>query len=279
MQAYARRWSPLLPALSLIACDCAAAERPVVLPIALQGNYPVLKVVVDGIEVPLIFDSGNSASVALTQTVLDRVKATPTGDTSRGMDAKGNVLVYPKYKLARVQIGAAIFTDVVADLDVHDPSYQADQVGQQGFLGTSLLKRYKVVIDYPHRRISLVPPGDSTGRTSECRGSVVPFSPEWHGEPAAEMSTDVGWAVVWWDTGTPTSLLSRKFIQARGLPSSGDTLTSKHLWLGGADFGPWRFDVWDVAFPPGFDGSIGYTFFAKHVVCMDFPNQRLLIQK
>jgi len=238
----------------------------------------VVIVKIDGSNVPLVFDSGNSVSVALTQTVIDRVKAVSTGNTSLGLDAKGNVLEKPKYTIHRVQIGTAVFTNVVAELDVHDPTYEATQVGQQGFLGTSLLKRYKVVIDYPHQRMILVAPGDTEKKTSECTGSVVPFSPQWDGEPAAEVSTEFGRLVMWWDTGTPTSVLSKRFVQASGTELSGGTLTSKHLFLGGHEFGPWQFDVWDVALPPGFDGLMGYSFFAKHVVCIDFPSKRLLIQ-
>jgi hypothetical protein len=44
------------------------------------------------------------------------------------------------------------------------------------------------------------------------------------------------------------------------------------LILGGNDFGPWRFEVWDISLP-GFDGFIGHDFFAKHVVCIDFPRE------
>ncbi len=273
------RWRPALLATSFVAGAYAAADRPVIVPITLLGHFPVVDVNIDGIDVPLVFDSGNSASVALSQAVLDHVKASPTGESSRGVDAQGNVLVYPKYSIGRVQIGAAIFTDVVAQLDVHDPSYQATQVGQQGFLGTSLLKRYQVVLDYPHRTMTLVPPGGSTDETSRCAGTVVTFAPQWHGEPVAEVGTDLGRVAVWWDTGTPTSVLSRRFIQASGSPQSVASWTSRHLSLGDVDFGPWQFEIWDVSLPRGFDGFIGYNFFAKHVVCMDFPAKRLLIER
>jgi hypothetical protein len=47
---------------------------------------------------------------------------------------------------------------------------------------------------------------------------------------------------------------------------------------GGIDFGPLQFAVEDLSLPPGFDGFIGYNFFAHHVVCMDFPGNRLLIR-
>jgi hypothetical protein len=274
-----KRWPLLLLGLRVLGFNCEAGEHAFDVPITLQGDSPMLHVLVDGSEVPLILDSGNSTSVALTQIVMDRVKATPTGDTSRGIDPKGNVLVYPKYKLHRIQIGKAVFTDVVAELDVHDSSYQAAQVGQQGFLGTSLFKRYKVIVDYPHLRLILVPPGSRERKASECKGAVVPFSPAWHGEPAAELSTDIGRLVVWWDTGSPTSGLTKRFVQSSGSPSSDDRLISKHLWLGDIDFGPWPFDILELTLPPGFDGFMGYNFFATHVVCMDFPGQRLLIQK
>jgi len=257
----------------------AAADLPVVVPIRLLGNFPVVIVNIGDNDVPLVFDSGNSGSVALTQAVIDRVKALPTGETSKGMDPKGNVIEYPKFKIPRLQIGSAVFTDVIAELDVHDSSYQATQVGQQGFLGTSLLKGYKVVLDYPHRRMTLIPSSSTKDQSAGCKGTAVPFSPAWHGEPAAEADIDLGRLTVWWDTGTPTSILSKRFAVAAGSHQSGDTITSKRLALGGTDFGPLQFELDDLSLPPGFDGFIGYNFFAYHVVCMDFPEKKLLIQR
>jgi Aspartyl protease len=268
----------IILAASILALDCAAADRPVFVAIRLIGNFAVVTANIDGSEVPLVFDSGSSASVSLTQEVIDRVKALPTGEASRGMDAKGNVLKYPKFKIHRIQIGSAVFTDVIGELDVHDPSYQATQVGQQGFLGTFLFKGYEVVLDYRHRRMTLVSPGVSKDRSAACRGTAVPFSPAWHGEPAAEADTDLGRLTLWWDTGAPTSMVSRRIPEAAGSRQSGDAVTSKRLSLGGTDFGPLQFAVEDLSLPPGFDGLIGYNFFAHHVVCMDFPGNRLLIQ-
>jgi Aspartyl protease len=278
MAKYALSKGLLVLAASIFALDRAAAERPILVPITLLGNSAIVTVKIDGNDVPLVFDSGSSASVSLTQAAIDRVKALPTGETSRGMDAKGNVIKYPKFKIHRLQIGTAAFTDVIGELDVHDSSYQAAQVGQQGFLGTSLLKGYKVVLDYPNRRMTLVPPGSTRDHSGGCNGTAVPFSPAWHGEPAAEVGIDRGQLTVWWDTGAPTSMLSKRFTEAVQLRQSGDTVTSKRLTLGGVDFGPLQFAVEDLSLPPGFDGFIGYNFFAHHVVCMDFPGNKLLIR-
>ena len=270
--------TPILLIAALVALRCAAADRPVVVPIRLLGNSAVVTANIDGSEVPLVFDSGSSGSVALTRAVIDRVKAVPTGETSRGMDAKGNVIQYPKFKIHRIQIGTAAFTDVIGELDVHDPSYPAAQVDQQGFLGTALLKGYKVVLDYRHRRMTLVSPSSTKDQSAGCHGTPVPFPPVWHGEPVAEVGIDLGRLTVWWDTGAPTSMITKRFAEAVGSQRFADTVASKRLTLGGTDFDPLRFAVEDLSLPPGFDGFIGYNFFAYHVVCMDFPGNRLLIR-
>ncbi len=271
--------SPFALGLLLIAYAGVAADRPVVVPMKLRGNFPVVTATIDGTDVPLQFDSGSPATVSLTQAVISRIHAIPTGEISRGVDAKGNVIEFPRFKIHRIQIGAAVFDDVVGELDVHDASYQATQVGQQGFLGTALLKGYKVVLDYRQRRMILIPPGFATDRSGGCTGSVVAFAPQWHGEPATEVDIDLGRLVVWWDTGSPTSVLSTRFVREAHRQASDDTLLSKRLVIGGTDFGPLQLEVADLVLPPGVDGFIGYNFFAKHVVCLDFPGNRLLIRR
>jgi hypothetical protein len=68
------------------------------------------------------------------------------------------------------------------------------------------------------------------------------------------------------------SILSSEF--ANKVRSQGHfcALQSKRLMLGDNDFGPWRFEVWDISLP-GFGGFIGHDFFAEHVVCIDFPRR------
>jgi Aspartyl protease len=268
----------LILLLAHFALDCAAADRPITVPIQLRDHFPVLTADIDGNTVSLVFDSGNSVTIALTQALIDRVKALPTGEFSSGMDAKGNVIKYPRFTIPHLQIGSAVFTDVIAELDVHDPSYQATQVGQQGFLGTALLKGYKVVLDYRHGKITLIPSGSMRADLAACGGAVVPFSPAWHGEPATEVGIDLGQLTVWWDTGAPTSMLSKQSVDAKVSQGPADVM-SKRLSLGGTDFGPLKFAVEDLSLPPGFEGFIGYNFFAHHIVCMDFPGKRLLIER
>jgi hypothetical protein len=238
---------------------------------------PVLVANVDGIEVRLQFDLGDRTPLVLRQSVLDSIKAVPTGETAK-FQGTGGVFEVPMFKVARVRVGTAVFTDVIARLDAPRPGYEPAQIAQ-GFLGNGLLKSYEVVLDYRHRAITLVPRhSDSVSGT--CKGAAVPFSvssPKWRGEPVTEANTDMGRVTLWWDTGAPASVLRKTVTHARS-QSSGDSVTTKRFELGGTDFGPWEFELWDVSLP-GFDGVIGHNFFAKHLVCIDFPGSRVVIDR
>jgi hypothetical protein len=214
----------------------------------------------------------------LQQSVLDSIKAAPTGDATQlqGIDGEFEV---PMYKVARVQIGTAVFTDVVARLDAPRKGYQPAQIAR-GYLGTGLLKSYAIVLDYSHRTLTLISRGSETP-AGRCTGIGVSFSvksPKWRGEPVSEVETDWGPETLWWDTGSPATVLSKASTQAARVPVSRDGVNTKRFALGGTDFGPQKFQVWDISLP-GFDGFIGHDFFMKHVVCIDFPGNRAVIAR
>jgi hypothetical protein len=140
------------------------------------------------------------------------------------------------------------------------------------------LKSYEIVLDYSHRTMTLISRGHETS-AGMCTGTVVPFSvssTKWRGEPVTEADTELGPQILWWDTGSPATILSKSSVQKARVPVLGKSVDMKRFSLGGFDFGPWRFEVWDISLP-GFDGFIGHDFFAKHVVCIDFPGNRVVI--
>jgi hypothetical protein len=250
--------------LSLLhAATGATANR---IPLEIHKDFAsVLTAKVDGVNVRLQFDLGSSNALMLQKGVIDSIKAVPTGESVKLQGVDG-FFEAPTYKVARVQLGTQVFTDVVALLDVPRKGYQPGDFAQ-GFLGTGLLKPYQLVLDYPERAMTLVDrPSPGT-----CEGTNVPFLKGWRGEPVTKAELDRGPATLWWDTGAPMSVLSSKFAGSDASP-----LKTTRLTLGGTDFGPWPFDVWNISLP-GFDGFIGHDFFAKHVVCIDFPQNRVVI--
>jgi len=264
---------------ALLGISSVGVSGPVVVPLRLAGHFPIVIAKVNGVDVPLAFGSGDSFPVRLEQSVLDRIKAVPIPGVTIGLDAKGNRLRSPKFRLSRLQLGDAVFNDVIAELDVHSRTYHPPKVGQEGWLGTGLLKSYEVVLDYPHRTMTLVPRAANDTASEQCRGAGVPFAvKEQPTEPFTKADTDLGQLTLVWDTGSGLSLVSQKVVQQGHVKASNEDVTTKRLVVGGTDFGPWQFKWMEMSLPPFFDGSIGYDFFATHVVCIDFPDKRVVIQ-
>ena len=84
-----KRVAAILLILSLCHGVFAASESPEhapanKIPIELHENLaPVLIANVDGIDVRLQFDLGDRTPLVLQQSVLDSIKAVPTGETSK----------------------------------------------------------------------------------------------------------------------------------------------------------------------------------------------------
>jgi hypothetical protein len=111
-----------------------------------------------------------------------------------------------------------------------------------------------------------------------CKGTVVPILPDWQGEPVTKGRSDFGGMTLIWDTGIPTSVIRKTWAQEAGAAVTGESVTTRHFILGGVDFGPLKLNIFDYSEPAGTDAFVGYNFFAKHVVCIDFPGNRFLIQ-
>jgi hypothetical protein len=264
--------------LGVLLARTAAAGMTTV-PMQLLGNFPVIVARIEKNDVPLIFDLGDESALVLAQNVVQRVKTSPASEKHRARDAAGNVIQSAMFKIPSMQIGNIVFTDVTGRPDVHDPSYQAKEVGQQGYLGTALLKTYKVVLDYAHRQMTLISPDSTREEAAKCRGTAVAFLPEWNGGAFTKVITDFGELTAVWDTGAPASILRNTRAPKVNGSATGDSVTTRSLVLGGTNFGPLKLEVYDYAEPAGTDMFIGYNFFATHIVCIDFPARRFLIQR
>lgn len=239
------------------------------IPITLQNDLaPILTVEIGDTRVRLRFDLGDRTPLVLQKSVLDAAHAVPTGTYANAIGLDGPFKA-PFYKVARVQLGTAVFTDVVARLDMPRRGYVPDKK-TQGYIGTALLKPYRIVIDYPHRVLTLL---RGEGQSALCRGTRVPFdlsSPMWRGEPMTAAQTDFGRVLLAWDTGSFTSVIRKAAVPSAHL----GPVTTEKLILGGRNFGPRQLRVFDVSLP-GFDGFIGNDFFDQNVVCVDFPDNEL----
>ena len=94
------------------------------------------------------------------------------------------------------------------------------------------------------------------------------------------MTTDVGDIFAVWDTGAPGNILLKNAANQAGLDLEAyDKFQSEHFIINEHEFGPIRMNVWDFPAPEGLSAFLGYWFFSDKVVCIDFPNSRLLVRK
>ncbi|MBS0396656.1 MAG: aspartyl protease family protein, partial [Proteobacteria bacterium] len=117
-----------------------SGAAPVTIPFTLRNGMPFFEVKANGRTVPILFDLGDFSTLRLDRSVLEQIGAERTGAGGKIIQAQGGPVESPEYRLQSVELGPVRFGPVTASMDAHDPSYQPDQVGQAGFLGTGLLK-------------------------------------------------------------------------------------------------------------------------------------------
>ena len=253
---------------SLLGSRAAIAAQPTTVPLVNHG--PTLSADIGGHKVRLMFDLGNAAALALPHATLDVLGITPTGPGRKFMGFKGDTVESRSFEVPRLSIGSAVFMNVTGIEDFHDQA----SYGAQGFIGPSLLVAYRVVLDYRGGKMTLIPPEARHIEQAGCLGTAVATP-----DGVAKAQTDFGDLVLVWDTGAGVSFIRKSRIDPKHAKVVNDAVRAQHFRLNGVDFGPLGFRLIEFSEPPGVDGFIGGNFFARHVVCLDFPGKRILIQR
>lgn len=272
------RWTQALTGTSVLLLALTSGAASTTIPFEVRDGMPYIHVKVAGREIPVLFDLGDSSSLRLLDSALKDLGAKPTGTGGKIIQAQGGPVDSPHYQLGTVEFGRLRFESVRGSLLAYDPSYAPNLVGQAGYLGTGLLKPYVVRIDYGSKTLQLLAASELQD-TTRCRGVTADFVPEWRGEAVTRVTTDLGELTLWWDTGASDTMLSRQFLERAHPDLKGDELQSKLFRIGAGDFGPRKIQIWDANLPPGFQGFVGRDFLEKHVVCIDYPSKRVIVER
>ena len=268
----------VLPPLSPAATPPPA---PVQIPFRLVGpSSPLITLQIQGHDIPLELDIGATSSLILHPATLNQLQTTPTAETWQGYGMEGKVLQEPIVKVEQVQLGSLVFPNVPIRPDGHDEAFRAKQLadrGTQGFIGTEFFQGYALVLDYPQHLITLIPESTQPASQRACRGQIIPLDHSVTWGLVSHADTDAGDLLFVWDTGAPALILVKSNAQAAHVDTAHKPVTFNHFRMSGHDFGPLQFQVWDFPAPPGMAGIIGYDFFKDHVVCVDFPHDRIRV--
>ena len=269
----------------LAAASCAHKEElpqpteagVIRIPIHLEGGMPWVDATIDGRTVRLLLDLGGFDAVALIPRELDEIQVTWTGRSRTTFSAMGESARAREYLLKDFRLGGIVFPEVRGFEDLLHGKQRA--VARSGYLGLGILRRFRLIIDYPARKLVLIWPDAATPSDYAVeRWPSVGLSSNSDGV-MARVNLDGADRLMVWDTGASHCVL--KSGLEGGAPVrdlSGHPFAGlKSMIIGDHDFGAQDFALLDFKQPKA-DGFIGYSFFAKHAVYVDFE-QRLLAIK
>ena len=278
---------PILVALS--ACSGEphlVSDQPkfTAISIRLVDTDPVIEVKINGSPIDVQFDIGTGTTLDIFPRQLESISKRRIDTASGGLSMSGPLGERPVYEVDLIEIGDIRFTNARIVEDYHDNEYRewfTSRLDAYGFLGRGLLDRYRVVIDYPNRKLTLISPAAPPEQQAACTGVGLPLVQGQDWGLASKADTEIGELVLVWDTGTPTTGVLKRRTDLDALDyEDGDTLLVKQFDINGHMFGPMELEVWDwTENAPPFDGFIGYDFFADKVVCVDFPDHRIFVQQ
>lgn len=231
------------------------------LPLVVEDNRPRVEVLVNGKPVWLLVDTGAEATIWLEHDAAVEVGALFTGTASMYSDAYGHTFRACNYELEECRLGDIVLRNV------QGRECARSEPGIRGILGWRLLEKFRVLLDYPGKRMTLgLPDGVSTEGWTR-----IPFRATSWGI-VTEATCDGKAAEFVWDTGA-----SRMVAKTGSVTEVVEELAVKSVVIGGRDFGPFTFVILDMSDPPG-DGLVGHDFFEKHRVVIDWETSTLLVE-
>lgn len=112
----------------------------------------------------LLCDLGGDASLALTQAALDELGIRATGAGHRIMDFKGSTFEARGFRVARLRIGNAAFTNVSGSLQPH-----------ASYIGLALFAANRIVLDYRGGKMTLIARETEHLERAACGGAPCHF--------------------------------------------------------------------------------------------------------
>ncbi len=267
-------------------------------------NLPVINIQIEEDSYSLVLDLGAGNHMSLDDEILQKIQKRPYG-VVRFKDLKGNNYKSENYLIPQIKIGNVRFAEVLAqsenDAFNHNTilrrgqhlSSQMGSIGRalpsgqpphqkMGSIGRPLLKRYNLLLDFPHSSIALVERPTKKAAQFTQQMHVVPFEMTPSGI-TIKITTDLGEKKFLIDTGTSWNLVRSSLYDLEKdhkNSSNLDYFSTPFFEIEGKNFGPTTLHLLDIS-PDieDFDGILGMTFLRRHTVYIDFPKRLLHISE
>ena len=252
-------------------------EGVVRVPLVLEGGMAWVDARIGGKPVRLLLDTGGFDAVALTPEVLAGLDVTWTGRSKSTYSAMGETARAREYALPEFELGGVVFRDAKGYEDLLLGTRQA--VGRSGYLGLGILRRFRLVIDFAARRLVLIWPDAPTPAEYDVENwPAVEFAASSDGIVGRAKVDGVERLLVW-DTGASHCVLKTGLEGANPVRLEGGHpfITAASFEVRGRELGATDFALLPFKQPRA-DGFVGYPFFVKHAVYVDFTNRIFAIR-
>jgi hypothetical protein len=274
-----------LAAIGLAACTNSpeqqfAISEPIRMPLTLVESTPATRIMIGKMEVTIGMDTGGGI-LDLGADVIRKVGARRLPGFNSWTDWSGQEFRSPLFEVPSITIDGRTFRNLTAEQT--DEPAPDDGHGVSNSFGRDFLSHYFVVIDYANSAMTLWPPGSSATARNQCGSLRVPMeSTKEPGLVVVRIATPSGTYRAILDTGAQYSMMPEGLARDRNLSLTfrGDTPFYKmeKLTVAEQDFGPLEFVVLPAGPPRDFQVFLGYNFFSKHVVCLDYKHREILVR-
>ena len=256
----------------------------------IDGNA-YITVMIGNDSLQLFLDTGNpSASIDLTTKTLERINVRFTGETKKSWDYKGREYSSRKYILPNIKIGELEVPNIYGA--EHKISSSSDGTFSFGFLDD-----FNILINYPNRNIRLYKLGYLPTYLSKNTWHIVDaFNQGGFRMPLRLVGfhSDISFtidnaAIALDDKQKPFGLIRANSVFGEYLkdnnliipkeddPSISGLFSSDNLTLNGTIIPKMDFMVVDYKYPES-DGLMGYNFFIKYPMFIDFSSKKIYVK-
>jgi hypothetical protein len=255
----------------------------VIVPLELNGKMkgmPIVEVKIGEKVLHLSLDTGaDQVLVAIKPIALKGTNVKYSNASEKNFDATGILHKSRTFEIPEVKIGELQLNNVAAREDLRDYD------DSDGIIGNRLFDSFNVLIDYSQSQMILYPKTSLPFDLELAQWTQISFKHEDIGiviqgqfgkQPKnLRLCLDSG-AVATNEEGKPFGLLRSKSLTAQDRIKDIKTYTDD-LTIDGENIGTMDFYILDFAQPP-VDGFLGYNFFSKYKVFIDFTKQVMYIK-
>ncbi|WP_392551855.1 aspartyl protease family protein [Orbus wheelerorum] len=247
-------------------------------------NLPFITLNIEGENIILILDTGAKGALYLPIDLIDKIpNKTEQDQTRKSMDLSGNITETRSFTINNLTLNSFLFEKIeVIEYKNWGMSISGDNTENENIdipvIGLNLFNDYILTINFPESKIII---SDETDISADLNKKWIAIPFQLNGEGIViDMSDGVKNYKMILDSGASTSIIKEQSISSQTARINDDSgYQFIAIEISNIPTDKIEAIIFD-SFPTEFqsDGLLGFDFFSKNVVKIDFKNKKLWIK-